>query len=358
MTHTSTYTTVVPTGTLIPNQATVDGNVFAHDKDALAGLIVGVIAFVGLTAAWGFFAYRRHHVRRMQAEAAAAALGRSHGGPRALVLDEDDEDGGTAATRFNGVGPVSHPPSGGIVYDRIRGGNTLESPMGEDGGMSPIGDARSQDDAGGGVAALAPVPIVGMGEDASLMHPANRSAADVTLPVDPEADAEISVLPFPPPRQPMSPSRSLTSRPSSGPGPEPAEWLGGRAVSYNSLRNRASADRYRTEVPLPASPTSRTSRSSVYSDEVVSSPSHTAQPEPQMVATAATMATTGALGPAYTSKNASMSSHGHAGYMSSSSIHGHAGAGGGSSSGEHGSSSGHRTGTGSSSGHMLSSGMY
>ncbi|KAI9058015.1 hypothetical protein FKP32DRAFT_1606950 [Trametes sanguinea] len=290
MTITSTFTTVVPTGTLIPNENTANGNIFAHDKGALAGLIVGVIAFVGLTAAWGLFAYRRHHVRRMQAEAAAAALGRSNGGNRTLVLDEDDDDDGhAAATRFVGSGPVSHPPGGsgggGAVYDRLRGGSNLESPTGDEGGVSPIGDTRSQDDAGGGVGVvgLAPIPIVGMGEDASLMHPDNRSAADITLPMaiaaSSDEDAEMGVLP--PLRPPKSPTRSVASRPSSGPGPEPAAWLGGRVVSSSSLRNKA-------EFPTqPGSPTSPTSRSSMYSDEGSNLGHILGHPDAQMAAAAA-----------------------------------------------------------------------
>ena len=62
---------------------------FQHDKGALAGLIVGCIAFVGLVIAWALFAYRRHRMHHEQAEAAAAALG---GGARAMTLDEEDED--------------------------------------------------------------------------------------------------------------------------------------------------------------------------------------------------------------------------------------------------------------------------
>ncbi|KAI0777498.1 hypothetical protein BD413DRAFT_180764 [Trametes elegans] len=304
-TQTRTYTTVVPTGTLLPNLGSANGNIFAHDKGALVGLIIGVIAFVGLTAAWGFFAYRRHRMHHIQTEAAAAALSRPHGGTRALVLDEEDEDHhGGMGTRFIGAGPVSHDPSGGGgAYGRLRGGNTLESSAGEDGGMSPMGDTRSQDDAGGGVSLLAPVPIVGTGENASLMHPANRSAADVTLPVHPDSEVDLGVLP--PLRPPLSPTRSLNSRRSSGPGPEPAAWLGGRAVSYSSLRSPTSTDPFATDMAQTMSPTSPASRSSVYSqEEGVSNLGHLSSPDSQL----ATMAAgAGALGVAYTSKNASLS---------------------------------------------------
>ncbi|OJT14834.1 hypothetical protein TRAPUB_8628 [Trametes pubescens] len=281
----------------------------------------------------------------MQAEAAAAALGRGGGGTRAFVLDEDYQHHG-GATRFVGSGPASSG-GGAATYDRLRGGNNnLESPTGDDGGISPVGDARSQDDAGGGFAGLAPVPIIGAGEDATLMHPANRSAADITLPADPSSDEEIGVLP--PLRQPTSPTRSIASRRSSGPGPEPAAWLGGRTVSYNSLRSPDDPFRSSAAPMSPTSATSPASRSSIYSDEGQSNVGHMSLNPDVPLGAAAT------LGAMYTSRNTSMSSHGH-------SSHGHAGAGTGSSSGGHGSSSGHKTGsssgghkTGSSSGHMRS----
>ena len=69
---------------------------FAHDRGALAGLIVGCVAFGALVLALGIFAYRRHRVRHAE----VAALGR--GGPRSMVLDEEDDDGGS--TRFIGQG--------------------------------------------------------------------------------------------------------------------------------------------------------------------------------------------------------------------------------------------------------------
>ncbi|KAI0827011.1 hypothetical protein BC628DRAFT_190868 [Trametes gibbosa] len=351
MTRTSTYTTIVPTGTLIPNGSVSNNDMFKHNKGALAGLIVGLIAFVGIVAAWGFFAYRRHHIHRMQAEAATTALGRSNGGNRAFVLDEDDEDRGGLATQFVGGAPASLPQDGvTVAYDCLRGGNNMESPSNDAVETRPIGDAQGHDDAGRGIVGLAPVPIVGTGEDASLMHPANRSAADVTLPVALDPDAEMGVLPHP--RTPRSPPFSVGSRRSSGPGPEPAAWLGGRAASYGSLNHSNAVDPFKTDAVLhtsPSSPTYPSSRSSVYSDEGATTlPSGF---DAQLAATAA-----GALSGAFASRNASMSSHSHGGQVSGSSAHGHAGGGTGSSSGGYGSSSGHKTGnTGSSSGHTRGS---
>ena len=113
-------------------------------------------------------------MHRAANEAAAAALADGGHGPRAMTLDEEDDEEGPA-TRFIGQGSVSRH-TGGPVYDRLRGGNTLESPGVDVGLGSPI-DPRSQVDLGGGVPMLAPVPIVlGTGEEASLMHPSNRSA--------------------------------------------------------------------------------------------------------------------------------------------------------------------------------------
>lgn len=287
---------------------------FKHDKGALAGLIVGCIAFTGLLVAWALFAYRRHRIHREQTEAAAAVLGGS--GLRAMTLDEEDED--DPQTRFVGAGSVSR--AGGPLYDRLRGGNTLGSP-GEEDIASPLGDTRGQDEAGGGTSVLAPVPIlgrVGTGEDASLMHPANRSAPNVLLQGSTDALVGVPLSP------PKSPVKSLAGTSTSGPGPDPAEWLGGRPVSFPSVPAGSSSG---------ARPMSM-SQSSIYSDEALSANRQSVGPE---------LATAAALGGAYMSRNGSMSSHGHV--YASSSAHGHAS---GSSSGGHGHSSGQ---TGSSHAH-------
>lgn len=289
---------------------------FAHDKGALVGLVIGCIAFVGLIAAWASFVHRRHRMQRLQAEAAAPALGRGSR-IRALTLGEEDEDEPNGpATRFVGAGLVSYG-AGGAVYDRLRGGNQLESP-GDSGAISPTRDTRNQDEAGGGLGepTLPPIPIVGgYGEEASLMHPANRSAADIgSHQPSHVALGELGVVPPSPLKSPTrSVSRSVRTPHSLG--VEPAEWLGGRPL------RPVSAD-------------------SVYSNEALSN-THSLH---DLAAAAATSVALG--GAALASHNDSVSSHGHDGYALSS-AHGHAA---GSSSGGHGSSSGHRGGS-SSGGH-------
>lgn len=90
---TTQYTTTEVTGTLIPEQREAHGNIFEHSPGALAGLVVGVIAFVALLLAWGLLAYRRHRAQHLAAEATAAALANNtsrRSGP--MLADEDDDD--------------------------------------------------------------------------------------------------------------------------------------------------------------------------------------------------------------------------------------------------------------------------
>ena len=99
-------------------------------------------------------------MHQQQTDAAAAALRRGPGGGGSLALvDEEDEAGGDGpVTRFIGSRPVLQYDERPL-YDRLRGGNNLDTP-GDDGGLRPIGDTRAQDEAGGGLGVLTPVPIV------------------------------------------------------------------------------------------------------------------------------------------------------------------------------------------------------
>ena len=299
-------------------------------------MIIGSIAFAGLIVAWGLFAYRRHRLRNAQAVDAAAALRSGPGGARPFMLDEDEDDQGNM--HFVGAGSVSRG-TGSVRYDRLRGGNNLDAAA-EDGTISPVGDTRGQDVAGGGDIGLEPVPIVGgrvgQTEDASLMHPANRSAVDITQP------GEFS------PISPRSRVQSLGNRSSAGPGPDPAEWLGGRVASYPDMKATGPLERDSTQLRSM-------SPQSLYSDEGfssggnpsgaghMSSSGHSHSMGSPIIAAAAAGAVAASIGGEH-------SSHGHEGYASSS-THGHGATG--SSSGGHGSSSGHKTGP-SSSGHPMS----
>ncbi|KAI1798365.1 hypothetical protein LXA43DRAFT_1088474 [Ganoderma leucocontextum] len=248
-TSTRTTTEVVPTGTLMPDTSGA-GNIFARDKGALAGLILGCIALAGLIVAWALFAYRRHRVRSAQNADAVAALRSGPGRTRAVMLDEeDDEDGHAADMAFLGAGPVSRT-SGGVRYARLRGGNHLEGAA-EDGSGT-----RRQDVSGGAAVGFASASIPrGLDEemeDAVLMHPSNRDF-DVT----PAGVSNGSSL--------GSQDRASAGNSSPGAGLGPVKSLGGQVASPDpTTAGYFDGAVHDNLSERPASP------SSVYSDEVMS----------------------------------------------------------------------------------------
>ncbi|OBZ77959.1 hypothetical protein A0H81_02077 [Grifola frondosa] len=311
---TTTYTTVVATGTLIPNATSGSDNIFAHNSGALAGLIIGVIAFVLLMAALIFLAYRRQRMHRLEADVAAAALV-SRSGLRIRALDDDDDQGASGmAERFDS-GSVTRFSIG--TYDRLRGGNMASSSR-EDGLGGSASDRRGKDDVGDG-----PESRVG---SVALTHPPNSSARDISS----LADAALGPS-LPPVRPPL---RVHLRHSSSGPGPEPAAWLGGEDISFD-----AADDPFKDPLPPP----SPVLLSSLYgrSEEDAQLGSPVSENfERDLLALAA-------VGNAYVSRTASRSSHEHGGYTSApgSSAHGQEGLGvigAGSSNGHGGSSSGHK----------------
>ncbi|PIL27368.1 hypothetical protein GSI_10515 [Ganoderma sinense ZZ0214-1] len=242
-----TSTEVVPTDTLMPGGGG-NGNIFAHDKGALAGLVLGCIALTGLVAALGLFAYRRHRARSAQNLDAVTALRGGPGGPRALMLDEDDDDSRhIGGMTFLGTHPVSRT-SGGARYALLHGGNNLE-------GAAEDGNMRRQDVSEGRAVALPPIPTLrGLAEemeDAVLMHPANRSEHDIV------AESGSS------PRLQAPPS---VGNSSSGTRSGSAVWLGGPVMSSPEVSTTGYFDSTSTHSlpPRPMSP------SSVYSDDVMS----------------------------------------------------------------------------------------
>ena len=272
-------------------------------------MVIGCVAFAGLVLAFAIFAYHRHQLRHAE----SAALGRSN--VRSMTLDEDDDDTSGPNTRFIGAVGVSGAP----LYDRLRGGNTLDSP-GEGGGINPSGDARGQDDAGGGsLPPIATISPIGEGEAAILMHPANRSAADFS---------DFDTVPLSPPKSPAL-SDDAYSSPIAG--PSSSEWLGGHPASNAALPPGSPQSVGRlSPVARPVSP------SSVYSDDMLPNHKSVRSPDipPELPAAA--------LGGLYASRSGSISSHGHGEFASGpgSSAHGH---GPGSSSGGNGSSIGHKS---------------
>nr|VWO96295.1 N/A [Ganoderma boninense] len=241
---------VAPTDTLMP-EGGGHGNVFVSNKGALAGLILGCLAFAGLVAAMGLFAYRRHRARSAHNADAVSALRRGPGHLRAHMLDDDDDNRGhMGGMAFLGAHPVSRQ-SGGAPYAPLRSDNALEGAAGE-------GNVGRQDVSGSGVVALPPIPILrGLAEemeDAVLMHPARRSnhyvaAAGVGNGSSPRSQA----LPF-------------VGNSSSGTGTGSAVWLGGPVVSSPETSTTGYFDRA-AAYSLPAR---SMSPSSVYSDDVMS----------------------------------------------------------------------------------------
>ncbi|KAI0937725.1 hypothetical protein AcV7_003680 [Taiwanofungus camphoratus] len=327
-----TWTTVVTTGTLIPEAAAdTHGNIFAHNGGALAGLVIGCIAFVAVIGVWSFLGLRRYRVRRMEAEAAAGTLGTqanygSTGRPgrRGPILadDDDDEEPGMIPSPQGGMAehfgvPVSLAGAGG-AYGRLRGGNaeTGESP---DGAAAVVGDPASQEEVGArgsrssdGAVGAVPMSREGSNEHDALIHSGNSSSADM--------------LAFPPAAAQVGPRSPARSRRSSCFGPDPAAWLGGRDVEYAVLADDPFKD--------PVSPTLPPSVHRYSSDELtqvgLGGGSGSEDMEHMLLAGA---------------RASGSSSQGHGGYASGpGSVNGHAGPG--SSSGH-----GHEGAGGSSNGH-------
>ncbi|CAL1709361.1 unnamed protein product [Somion occarium] len=215
----TTVTSIVATGTLIPNSDSTNGNIFDHNPGAIAGVVIGIVAFVALLACWLFIARRRHHLRIREAELAAlsggtSGLGRSGlGGTRTLILDDDDRDD---ILRNPPDSPMEERP-GPVVA--LRGGEysrtnselpehqDIESPD------NPPGDAISDTS---NHTHLGSSHDVGSTEQDALMG--NSPRLDV---------AEIEPLPVA--RRAMS----ARSRASSGmSGPDPAAWLSNRDIPY------------------------------------------------------------------------------------------------------------------------------
>ncbi|KAH9918742.1 uncharacterized protein BXZ73DRAFT_105137 [Epithele typhae] len=325
---TKTYTTVIPTGNLIPGDGN-NPNVFAHSKGALAGLIVGCVAVAGVILALAIFASRRHRVRHAE----NAAL--NNWSNRAMTLDDEAAPG--SETHFIGAGSASRS---GPLYDRLRGGNNPGSPGAEGDSSLSSADGRAQGTAGGGL--LPPIPMlnpIGDGESAMLMHPANRSATEFNEP-------DLAKAHPPPPKSPAL--SEIVAAVGAGPA-DGATWVGGHpALSYQSMRQGSPIS------PSSPSPVLRpASEDSVYSDDVLSMRQSTGSPD-----LASDTAAVAALGGLYSAYHPSVSSHDHdrssghdhsSAHGHSSSAHGH---GAGSSSGGHGSSSGHRAYLGSHDSHQ------
>ncbi|EMD38949.1 hypothetical protein CERSUDRAFT_112663 [Gelatoporia subvermispora B] len=228
---TEIFTTVVPTGSLLPNSS-VHGhsNIFAHDPGALAGLIVGVVALVAVLATWAVMFLRRQRLHRWQAETAAAALAGhpgygSTGARRPPVLaDDEDEDEEEMVETF--AAPIA-TGAGSAAYNRLRGGTT--EVIDSDGEDIAASSSSPHDPGGGGLGTLpiaaAAAATGGVGEGDALMHPASSSTSNIQT-LD---DSVVAPVPVYPPGSPRSP---IISRKSSRlAGPEPAAWLGGLEVS-------------------------------------------------------------------------------------------------------------------------------
>lgn len=214
----------------------------AHNPGAIAGLAIGIIAFIVLIAIWIFFARRRHLARLSEAEDAALGgppgsrmYGRAGSGrPRTAVLDGEDVDyleqpmspmaerqagailaaAGLAGGHYTSDNPFDHADDEG-AEERTRGGNSASA--------SGFGAAA----AGGS----------GSDEvDDFMVYPSlPPSTTDLHNP--------------PPPRPPKSPFRPRTSS-----GPDPAAWLGGKDIPFTSIPPLIIAQDYDSGVrgPLPS----------------------------------------------------------------------------------------------------------
>ncbi|CCM05989.1 uncharacterized protein FIBRA_08230 [Fibroporia radiculosa] len=132
------WTSVVVTGTLIPEQSGDPHNdALAHSPGALAGVILGSMAFVSMLALMLVLAYRRHRLHRTEAE--AAALNGTRGRRPSMILADDDYDdspGVNSMSPFSPHGPGGMmqfgPPvallagmgAGPAAYNRLRGGES------------------------------------------------------------------------------------------------------------------------------------------------------------------------------------------------------------------------------------------
>lgn len=187
----------------------------AHRPGAIAGVVIGSVAFVGLLVAWLFIARRRHQVAVQEAEAAVLSGPHSGGGRtsfgrgRTLVLD-DDSRSVLPQPRMSELYTSVPIARGSAEYGRLHSGlpesEEIISPdnppgiVGVTAGTSPRRDSP------------------GTREDDELMK--NNSREDVN-------EAYIARVP----RSPMS----QRSRASSL-GPDPGAWLGNRDPIFTPVK--------------------------------------------------------------------------------------------------------------------------
>ncbi|KAH8076005.1 hypothetical protein BXZ70DRAFT_911480 [Cristinia sonorae] len=198
---TQTLTTVIASGTLIPNGDPSNDSIFHNNPGAIAGFTVGIFAFVALVLGWVFFVRRRHQKKAREAET-IAALGGSGGrtswygstGARAPVLDEDSPPGSPVMSERLPVGATA---LGVPIYAGVPTGDAYEHSLAAIGSVSGHSHVASAE---------------GRGEGDALIHNSSR----VELGAGFGGTVSPTILP-PPPRpqrgstRPRSPTTSRHS---------------------------------------------------------------------------------------------------------------------------------------------------
>ncbi|KAL4253696.1 hypothetical protein ABKN59_003701 [Abortiporus biennis] len=253
----TTYTTTEVSGTLIPNTGNSQGNVFAHNPGALAGFIIGIVAFVLLVAGCLLFLRYRHGRKLREAEVQAlgtSTSGYGRGRPRSgRMLDEEDDldDPFAAATvaaghqqgmqeRLRGAGVVSALVRPGR-YGRLSSESDHDVPVaGHRRSYSGGVERRERDALMGDLPPMTTLdglvvhpssfssPAIASGASASAFGVGTAAAAMIGA-----ASSSSAVLENKPPFRALKKSQS--SARDSTTGLDPAAWLGGRNLSYTGL---------------------------------------------------------------------------------------------------------------------------
>ncbi|KAK7683023.1 hypothetical protein QCA50_013695 [Cerrena zonata] len=195
----------------------------AHHPGAIAGVVIGSVAFAGLLVAWLFIARRRHQMAVREAESAVLTSANSGGGgdafgsgrARALFLDDDSRSMlHNTQPRMSQMYTGASIVRGSVEYGRLHSG--LPEPQEIISPDNPPG-------LGGATTAVNPQgDSPGTREDDAFMK--NNSRMDVN---------EVEITPAQ--KSPMS----YLSRASSGlsaPGPDPAAWLGNKDIIFTPVK--------------------------------------------------------------------------------------------------------------------------
>ncbi|TFK47654.1 hypothetical protein OE88DRAFT_1738557 [Heliocybe sulcata] len=238
---TTVVSTVIPTGTLVP-QPDSEWNSLRRDPGAIAGIAIGVVVAVGLLAAWVFILFRRHRTRKLEGSAL------DDGGPisRGPLADETDDFPSAAGSMQELPGPPVMVASDSGHGARVRGGDEMYSDEGGSSEAHMAAGRRSSAALLSGSPVMVPVQSPVMLPVSPAMLP---SQAPGIMPVSPvmlptrspsllpvQTSPVLGPVAYPDVGSQRSRVGSLGKRKSSASGLDPAVWLGGMAYGGNKSR--------------------------------------------------------------------------------------------------------------------------